>query len=116
MKTKAAIAWKAGAPLTVEAVELAAPKAGEVLIEVKATGICHADHYSLSGTAPEGIFPSILGHGGAGVMLDVGPDVKSLRPGDHIIPLDTPECRQCKFPCPKRPICARQYAARKDAQ
>ena len=97
MKTKAAIAWKAGAPLTVEEVDLEGPKAGEVLIEVKATGICHTDYYTLSGADPEGRFPSILGHEGAGVVVDVGPDVKSLRVGDHVIPLYTPECRQCKF-------------------
>jgi S-(hydroxymethyl)glutathione dehydrogenase/alcohol dehydrogenase len=97
MKTKAAIAWKAGAPLTVEEVDLEGPKAGEVLVEVKASGICHTDYYTLSGADPEGIFPSILGHEGAGVVLEVGPDVKTLKPGDHVIPLYTPECRQCKF-------------------
>ena len=97
MKTKAAIAWKAGAPLTIEEVDLAGPKAGEVLVEIKATGICHTDWYTLSGADPEGIFPSILGHEGAGVVVDVGPDVKTLKNGDHVIPLYTPECRQCKF-------------------
>jgi S-(hydroxymethyl)glutathione dehydrogenase/alcohol dehydrogenase len=97
MKTKAAIAWKAGEPLTVEEVDLDGPKAGEVLIEVAATGICHTDWYTLSGADPEGIFPSILGHEGAGTVVDVGPDVKSVRKGDHVIPLYTPECRQCKF-------------------
>ena len=97
MKTRAAIAWKAGAPLTIEDVALQGPKAGEVLIEVKATGICHADCYTLSDADPEGIFPSILGHEGAGIVVDVGPDVKSVRAGDHVIPLCTPECRQCKF-------------------
>ncbi|MDB5773180.1 MAG: S-(hydroxymethyl)glutathione dehydrogenase / alcohol dehydrogenase [Burkholderiales bacterium] len=97
MKTKAAIAWKAGAPLTVEEVDLQGPKAGEVLVEMKATGICHTDYYTLSGADPEGIFPSILGHEGAGVVMEVGPDVKTLKPGDHVIPLYTPECRQCKF-------------------
>ncbi|NGM86407.1 S-(hydroxymethyl)glutathione dehydrogenase/class III alcohol dehydrogenase [Parapusillimonas sp. SGNA-6] len=96
MKTKAAIAWKAGAPLTIEDVELAGPKAGEVLVEIKATGICHTDYYTLSGADPEGIFPSILGHEGAGVVLETGPGVTSLRAGDHVIPLYTPECRQCK--------------------
>src|SRR5690606_471518 len=96
MKTKAAIAWKAGAPLTIEDVELAGPKAGEVLVEIKATGICHTDYYTLSGADPEGIFPSILGHEGAGVVLDVGAGVTSLKAGDHVIPLYTPECRQCK--------------------
>ncbi len=97
MKTKAAIAWKSGAPLTIEEVELEGPKAGEVLVEVRATGICHTDWYTLSGADPEGIFPSILGHEGAGVVLDAGPGVTSLKNGDHVIPLYTPECRQCKF-------------------
>jgi len=96
MKTKAAIAWKAGAPLTIEDVELAGPKAFEVLVEVKATGICHTDYYTLSGADPEGLFPAILGHEGAGVVVDVGPGVTSLKKGDHVIPLYTPECRQCK--------------------
>jgi S-(hydroxymethyl)glutathione dehydrogenase/alcohol dehydrogenase len=97
MKTKAAVAWKAGAPLTIETVDLEGPKAGEVLVEVKATGICHTDHYTLSGADPEGLFPAILGHEGAGVVLEVGPGVTSLRKDDHVIPLYTPECRQCKF-------------------
>src|SRR6476660_4592126 len=97
MKTKAAIAWQAGKPLTIEEVELDGPKAGEVLVEVKATGICHTDWYTLSGADPEGIFPAILGHEGAGVVVDVGPGVSSLRKDDHVIPLYTPECRQCKF-------------------
>jgi S-(hydroxymethyl)glutathione dehydrogenase/alcohol dehydrogenase len=96
MKTRAAVAWKAGAPLTIEDVELAGPKAFEVLVEVKATGICHTDYYTLSGADPEGLFPAILGHEGAGVVLEVGPGVTSLKPGDHVIPLYTPECRQCK--------------------
>ena len=97
MKTRAAIAWQAGKPLTIEEVELEGPKAGEVLVEVKATGICHTDYYTLSGADPEGIFPAILGHEGAGVVVDVGPGVTSLRKDDHVIPLYTPECRQCKF-------------------
>jgi len=97
IKTKAAVAWKAGAPLTIEEVTLDSPQAGEVLVEVKATGICHTDYYTLSGADPEGIFPSILGHEGAGIVLDVGAGVTSLKPGDHVIPLYTPECRQCKF-------------------
>ena len=79
MKTKAAIAWRAGAPLTIEEVDLQGPQAGEVLIELKATGICHTDYYTLSGADPEGIFPAILGHEGAGVVVDVGPGVKSLK-------------------------------------
>jgi len=97
MKTKAAIAWKAGQPLTIEQVDLAGPKSGEVLVEIKATGICHTDYYTLSGADPEGLFPAILGHEGAGVVVDIGPNVKSLRKGDHVIPLYTPECRECKF-------------------
>jgi S-(hydroxymethyl)glutathione dehydrogenase / alcohol dehydrogenase len=97
MKTKAAIAWKSGAPLTIEEVDLQGPQAGEVLVEIKATGICHTDYYTLSGADPEGIFPSILGHEGAGIVVDVGAGVTSLKKGDHVIPLYTPECRQCKF-------------------
>ncbi len=97
MKTNAAVAWKAGEPLTIEQVDLEGPRSGEVLVEIKATGICHTDYYTLSGADPEGLFPAILGHEGAGVVVDVGPDVKSLRKGDHVIPLYTPECRECKF-------------------
>lgn len=97
MKTRAAVAWQAGAPLSVETVDLAGPHAGEVLVELKATGICHTDYYTLSGADPEGLFPAILGHEGAGVVVDVGPGVKSLKKGDHVIPLYTPECRECKF-------------------
>ena len=97
MKTKAAIAWKAGAPLTIEEVDLAGPRAGEVLVEIKATGICHTDYYTMSGADPEGIFPAILGHEGAGVVVDVGPGVTTVKKDDHVIPLYTPECRQCKF-------------------
>ena len=97
MKTRAAVAWQAGAPLTIEEVDLAGPRDGEVLVEVKATGICHTDHYTLSGADPEGLFPAILGHEGAGVVLEVGAGVPWLKPGDHVIPLYTPECRNCKF-------------------
>jgi S-(hydroxymethyl)glutathione dehydrogenase/alcohol dehydrogenase len=97
MKTRAAVAWKAGVPLTIESVDLQGPRAGEVLVEVRATGICHTDHYTLSGADPEGLFPAILGHEGAGVVLEVGPGVTSLARDDHVIPLYTPECRQCKF-------------------
>jgi S-(hydroxymethyl)glutathione dehydrogenase/alcohol dehydrogenase len=97
MKTRAAVAWKAGAPLTIETVDLQGPRDGEVLVEIKATGICHTDHYTLSGADPEGLFPAILGHEGAGVVLEVGAGVPWLKPGDHVIPLYTPECRQCKF-------------------
>ena len=97
MKTRAAVAWKAGAPLTIETVDLQGPRAGEVLVEIKATGICHTDQYTLSGADPEGLFPAILGHEGAGVVLEVGAGVTSLQKDDHVIPLYTPECRQCKF-------------------
>jgi S-(hydroxymethyl)glutathione dehydrogenase/alcohol dehydrogenase len=97
MKTRAAIAFAAKTPLEIAEVDLEGPRAGEVLVEVKATGICHTDEYTLSGADAEGLFPSILGHEGAGVVLDVGPGVTSLAPGDHVIPLYTPECRQCKF-------------------
>ena len=96
MKTKAAIAWEAGKPLTVEEVDLEGPRAGEVLVEIKATGICHTDSFTLSGDDPEGLFPAILGHEGAGIVLEIGPGVTSVVPGDHVIPLYTPECRQCK--------------------
>jgi S-(hydroxymethyl)glutathione dehydrogenase/alcohol dehydrogenase len=97
MKTKAAVAWKAGAPLTIETLDLEGPRAGEVLVEIKATGICHTDYYTLSGADPEGLFPAILGHEGAGVVLEVGEGVTTLQRDDHVIPLYTPECRQCKF-------------------
>ncbi|GAA5265971.1 MAG: S-(hydroxymethyl)glutathione dehydrogenase/class III alcohol dehydrogenase [Acidiphilium sp.] len=96
MKTRAAIAWKAGAKLELGTVTLDGPKAGEVLVEIKATGICHTDEYTLSGADPEGLFPAILGHEGAGIVVDVGPGVTTLKKGDHVIPLYTPECRQCK--------------------
>ncbi len=97
MKTRAALATKAGSPLTVTDVELGGPKAGEVLVEIKATGVCHTDAFTLSGDDPEGIFPAILGHEGAGVVVDVGPGVTSLKKGDHVIPLYTPECRNCSY-------------------
>jgi S-(hydroxymethyl)glutathione dehydrogenase/alcohol dehydrogenase len=96
MKVKAAVAHAAGAPLAIETVDLEGPKAGEVLVEIKATGVCHTDEYTRSGADPEGLFPAILGHEGAGVVVEVGAGVASLRPGDHVIPLYTPECRQCK--------------------
>ena len=97
MKTRAAVARAAGAPLSLETVDLEGPRAGEVLVEIKATGICHTDEFTLSGADPEGIFPAILGHEGAGVVVEVGRDVTSLKPGDHVIPLYTPECRQCEY-------------------
>ncbi len=97
MKVKAAVAYTAGKPLTIETVELAAPQSEEVLIEIKASGVCHTDAFTLSGNDPEGLFPAILGHEGAGIVVEVGADVKSLKPGDHVIPLYTPECRQCDY-------------------
>ena len=102
MKTKAAVAWKAGEKLSIEEVDLEGPHPGEVLVEIRATGICHTDAFTLSGADPEGLFPAILGHEGAGVVLEVGPGVTSLKPGDHVIPLYTPECRQCKTCLSKR--------------
>ena len=96
MKTKAAIAFEAGKPLEVETVDLEGPKAGEVLVQIKASGVCHTDEFTRSGADPEGLFPVILGHEGAGVVVDVGPGVSSVKKGDHVIPLYTPECRQCK--------------------
>src|SRR5215471_17994106 len=96
MDVRAAVAHKAGAPLTIEKVQLQGPKVGEVLVEIKATGICHTDEFTRSGADPEGLFPAILGHEGAGVVVDVGPGVASLKKGDHVIPLYTPECRQCE--------------------
>src|SRR5213596_3004441 len=96
MDVRAAVAHKAGAPLTIETVQLAGPKAGEVLVEIKATGICHTDEFTRSGGDPEGLFPAILGHEGAGIVVDVGSRVTSVKKGDHVIPLYTPECRQCK--------------------
>ena len=96
MRTRAAVAWAAGKPLEVTEVEIEGPKPGEVLVEVMATGLCHTDLYTLSGADPEGIFPAILGHEGAGIVREIGAGVTSVKPGDHVIPLYTPECRQCK--------------------
>ena len=96
MKTRAAVARAPGKTLSLETVEIEGPKAGEMMMEVKATGICHTDEYTLSGADPEGLFPAILGHEGAGIVVEVGPGVTTLKKGDHVIPLYTPECRQCK--------------------
>jgi S-(hydroxymethyl)glutathione dehydrogenase / alcohol dehydrogenase len=106
MDVKAAIAFEAGQPLQIETVQLDGPRAGEVLVEIKATGVCHTDAYTMSGKDPEGLFPSILGHEGAGVVVEIGPGVKSLKPGDHVIPLYVPECRECEY-ClnPKTNLC-----------
>src|SRR6267378_6357987 len=97
MKTKAAIAHAAGRPLEVVTLDLDGPKAGEVLVEIRASGVCHTDEFTRSGADPEGLFPVIFGHEGAGIVVDVGPGVKSLKKDDHVIPLYTPECRECKF-------------------
>ena len=97
METRAAIAYKAGEPLVIETVKLDGPKEGEVVVEIKATGICHTDEFTRSGADPEGLFPAILGHEGAGVVVDIGPGVTSLKKGDHVIPLYTPECRECDY-------------------
>src|SRR6202789_2554414 len=96
MQTRAAVARQARQPLSLETVDLEGPRAGEVLVEIKATGICHTDEFTLSGADPEGIFPAILGHEAAGIVAETGPGVTSLKKGDHVIPLYTPECRQCK--------------------
>src|SRR6185503_4041555 len=106
MKTRAAVAVDKGKPLEIMEVDLEGPRDGEVLVEIKATGICHTDEFTLSGADPEGLFPTILGHEGAGIVVDVGPGVTSLKKGDHVIPLYTPECRQCEY-ClnPKTNLC-----------
>jgi len=106
MKSRAAVAFEAKKPLEIVEVDLEGPKEGEVLIEVKATGVCHTDEFTLSGADPEGLFPTILGHEGAGVVVEVGPGVKSLKKDDHVIPLYTPECRECEY-ClnPKTNLC-----------
>ena len=97
MRSRAAVAHQAGAPLSIETVEVEGPRAGECLLEIKATGVCHTDEFTLSGKDPEGAFPAILGHEGAGVVVDAGPGVQSLKTGDHVIPLYTPECRECEY-------------------
>jgi S-(hydroxymethyl)glutathione dehydrogenase / alcohol dehydrogenase len=97
VKSRAAVAWAAGRPLSIEEVDVAAPKTGEVLVKIVATGVCHTDAFTLSGRDPEGLFPAILGHEGGGIVQDVGAGVTSVRPGDHVIPLYTPECGECKF-------------------
>ena len=97
MQTRAAVALEAGKPLSIETVDLEGPREGEVLVEIKATGICHTDQFTLSGADPEGLFPAILGHEGAGVVVDIGKGVTSVKKGDHVIPLYTPECRECSY-------------------
>ncbi len=97
MEVRAAVAHQAGQPLTIETVRLDGPKAGEAMVEIKATGVCHTDAFTLSGADPEGLFPAILGHEGAGVVVEVGPGVTTVEPGDHVIPLYTPECGECAY-------------------
>ncbi|HET9189697.1 MAG TPA: alcohol dehydrogenase catalytic domain-containing protein, partial [Rudaea sp.] len=97
MKTRAAVAWEAGKPLSIEEIDLEGPREGEVLVRIVATGVCHTDAYTLSGADPEGLFPVVLGHEGGGIVEEVGKGVTGLRPGDHVIPLYTPECGECKF-------------------
>ena len=97
MKTRAAVAFEKAKPLEIVEVDLEGPREGEVLVEIKATGICHTDEFTISGADPEGLFPAIMGHEGAGIVVDVGPGVKSLKKGDHVIPLYTPECRECDY-------------------
>ncbi|MFQ5564577.1 MAG: alcohol dehydrogenase catalytic domain-containing protein, partial [Parvularculaceae bacterium] len=111
MDVRAAVAFEAGKPLEIETVQLDGPKAGEVLVEIKATGICHTDEFTRSGADPEGAFPAILGHEGAGVVVETGPGVASVAPGDHVIPLYTPECRECEY-ClhPKTNLCQKVRA------
>ena len=106
IKTRAAVAFESGKPLEIVEVDLEGPKAGEVLVEIKATGVCHTDAFTLSGEDPEGAFPAILGHEGAGIVVEVGKGVTSLKPGDHVIPLYTAECGECEF-ClhPKTNLC-----------
>ncbi len=97
MRIRAAVAWEAGKPLEIEQIDLAAPQVGECLVRLAATGVCHTDAYTLSGRDPEGLFPVVLGHEGAGVVEEVGPGVRSLEVGDHVIPLYIPECRECRY-------------------
>lgn len=97
MRSRAAVAWRAGQPLGIEDIEVEGPRRGEALVQIKATGVCHTDAFTLSGDDPEGVFPAVLGHEGAGVVVEVGPQVASVAPGDHVIPLYIPECGRCKF-------------------
>ena len=113
MKTRAAVAVEAGKPLEIMEVDLDGPRAGEVLVEIMATGICHTDAFTLSGADPEGMFPAILGHEGAGVVREVGPGVTSLEPGDHVIPLYTPNAASVNIVCIRRPTCASRSAPRR---
>ena len=114
MDVRAAVAVAAGKPLEVTKVQLEGPKAGEVLVEIKATGICHTDEFTLSGADPEGLFPAILGHEGAGIVVDIGAGVTSVKKGDHVIPLYTPECRQCPSCLSRKTNLCTAIRARKD--
>ena len=109
MKTKAAVAFKAGVPLEILEIDLDGPQDDEVLVEIKATGVCHTDEYTLSGADPEGVFPCVLGHEGAGIVVEVGKKVKDLAVGDHVIPLYTPECKQCEFCLNPKLICVKRF-------
>ena len=113
MKTRAAVAVEAGKPLEIMDVDLEGPRPGEVLVEIKATGICHTDEFTLSGDDPEGLFPAILGHEGAGIVKEIGKGVTSLKEGDHVIPLYTPECRECEYCLHPKLICVRQSESRR---
>ena len=110
IKSKAAVAWDPGQPLKIEEVDVMLPKAGEVLVRIVATGVCHTDAFTLSGDDPEGIFPAILGHEGGGIVEQVGEGVTSVAVGDHVIPLYTPECGECKFCLSGKPTSARKFA------
>ncbi len=111
MKSRAAVAWEAGKPLELEDIEVDGPKTGEVMVQIKATGVCHTDAYTLSGVDPEGLFPAVLGHEGAGVVVEVGAGVTSVEVGDHVIPLYTPECGACSFCTSGRPIWSRVWGS-----
>ena len=119
MKTRAAVAWEAGKPLEIEMLDLEGPKAGEVLVRNVASGVCHTDAFTLSGEDPEGIFPAVLGHEGGAVVEEIGEGVTSVKVGDHVIPLYTPECGECRFcrPTPRETLdpnrsrCLRRYGA-----
>ena len=113
MKSRAAVAFKAGAPLEIAEVDVQGPRAGEVMVEIKATGVCHTDAFTLSGDDPEGAFPAILGHEGAGYCCEVGEGVKSVKPGDHVIPLYTPSVESVTSVCIPKRICARRFAKRR---
>ena len=113
MKSRAAVAFAAGQPLQIVEIDVEPPRAGEVLVRITHTVVCHTDAYTLSGDDPEGVFPAVLGHEGGGIVVEVGAGVTSVQPGDHVIPLYTAECRECKFCSRARPTCARRCAPHK---